>query len=322
MHLRPLGHSSLQLSPIGLGCWQFAEGKALTGPYWPKLSPEVTQDIVKVSLEDGINWFDTAEAYGWGASESGLAKALYACGKQAGTVQIATKWFPILRFASSITKTITKRLQYLDGFPIDLYQIHAPFGSFSSLKRQMDAMAELMQSQKIGAIGVSNFNAKQLKLAFEHLEKKGIPLASNQIQYNLLQRQAEQNGVIGQAKALGVSIIAYSPLAQGLLTGKYHEDEERIQQTVGPRKRKKSFSRKGLTKSAPLIATLKGIAENRNLTPAQIALRWVLDKHEELILAIPGATKVSHAQQNAAVLHCKLIPEEISLLDKKSSEIS
>jgi aryl-alcohol dehydrogenase-like predicted oxidoreductase len=316
MEKRALGATNIQITPVGLGCWQFSDGKALTGTYWPKLGQDLTNAIVQASLAGGINWFDTAEAYGWGASEAGLAKALYANGEQPGSVRVATKWFPLGRFAGSITRTIDKRLAYLDGFPIDLHQIHAPYGSFSRIERQMDAMAELVADKKIGAIGVSNFNTKQLRRAYDHLAKKGIPLASNQIQYNLLQRQAEKNGVIDLAKALGISIIAYSPLAQGLLTGKFHDDPTLIKGRVGPRKRMGAFSPKGMAKSAPMITALKDIAEKHGVTPGQVALRWLLQRHGETVVVIPGATKVRHAQQNAAVLGFALTDENMETIRK------
>ncbi len=140
-----LGKSEIEITKIGLGCWQFSGGSGgVGGRYWPALSPETMNEIVQISLEGSINWFDTAEAYGAGKSEKNLANALYAAGIKNGEVIIATKWWPFPRRARSIRKTIDKRLNYLDGFGIDLYQIHQSF-SLSSTKALMDAMADLVE---------------------------------------------------------------------------------------------------------------------------------------------------------------------------------
>ncbi len=314
--LRNLGATGISVTPVGLGCWQFSEGKALTGSYWPTLGAETTNAIVAAALSGGINWFDTAEAYGWGASEAALSRALREAGRKPGEVVIADKWFPILRSASSIRRTIDKRLAYLDNFPIDLHQIHAPYGSFSSHRRQLDAMGELIEAGKIKAVGVSNFNARQLRSAHERLARRGIPLAANQVQYNLLQRDIEHNGVLQAARELGISIIAYSPLAQGLLTGKYHREPELIKSKVGPRKRLAAFGAKGLSKSAPVIDRLRAIAGNHGKTPAQVALRWLVQAQGDTVVAIPGATRIRHAAESAGVLDFTLTESEVEQLRK------
>ncbi len=312
---RRLGHSDLKISPIGLGCWQFSEGNSITGKYWTVLDEPTTNAIVQTSLDGNISWFDTAEAYGWGKSEAGLARALKAAKQKDGDVLIATKWFPILRRAKSITKTIDKRIKHLDGFSIDLHQIHSPIGSFSSHVRQLEAMVELVKAKKIKTIGVSNFSAQQMEKAFRFLEKKGLPLVSNQIKYSLLERKVEAQGIIQMAKDLGVTIIAYSPLAQGLLTGKFHENPNLIKERSGPRKRMKAFSKKGLEKSLPVINALREIAKRYDATPAQVALRWLLQYHNDTVVVIPGATKVSHAAQNVGAMQFELTTEELKTLD-------
>ena len=127
---RNLGKSDLRITPIGLGCWQFSKRNNLAGKFWPVLEDDLIKNVVKISLEGGINWFDTAEIYGNGASEKALAKSLQKLGKKPGEVIIATKWWPMFRTASNIVKTIDERLKALDPFPIDLYQVHQPLRVF------------------------------------------------------------------------------------------------------------------------------------------------------------------------------------------------
>ncbi len=224
---RRLGQTDIRISPIGLGCWQFSGGQGLIGRYWPVLESPEMRDIVQASLEAGVNWFDTAEAYGGGASERALAGALRALGKKPGEVVVATKWLPVLRTARSIPRTIGRRLEALGEYPIDLYQIHNPY-SVSSLESQLREMAALRKAGKVRAIGVSNFSAEQMRRAHRLLAGEGIELASNQVRYSLVHRDIEGNGVLEAARELGVTLIAYSPLAQGVLGGAYHEDPRRI----------------------------------------------------------------------------------------------
>lgn len=316
--LRRLGPSSLMVSPVGLGCWQFSQGQGLGGKYWAVLSDEAVRDIVRASLEGGTNWFDTAEAYGRGRSEQVLSRALKACGKTSADVLIATKWRPVFRTAGSILKTIEKRRENLAGFRIDLYQIHNP-ASFSSIKAQMKAMARLVETQKVRFIGVSNFGAERMRKAHRALAEFGFPLVSNQVRYNLLDRRIETNGILDAAKELGVGIIAYSPLAQGLLSGKFHEDPVLIRRTPGYRKHMRGFKLKGIEKSRPVIQALGEIAGKYNVTPAQVALNWVIHFHGETVVAIPGATKIRHAQENTGALNFKLSPDELGHLDRVSA---
>ena len=181
--------------------------------------------IVQAVLNGGINWFDTAELYGWGRSERAIARALRRVGKTDPEVIVATKWNPIGRTARSITKTIGTRQECLNGYTIDLHQIHAPFG-FTTRRAEMNAMADLVEAGKIRSIGISNYNARQMRQAHEVLLTRGLRLASNQVRFNLLDRRIESNGILDTAKELGVTIIAYSPLGSGLLTGKFHKNPE------------------------------------------------------------------------------------------------
>ena len=144
---RYLGNTDIEISPIGLGAWQFSEGRGGATGQWAPIVPETTDNIVEAALEGGINWFDTAEIYGGGRSERGLAHGLKTCGKKAGEVVIATKWNPLFRWANSISNTIETRKEALAPYPIDLYQIHFP-ASFSTIEKQMDALADLIEKKE------------------------------------------------------------------------------------------------------------------------------------------------------------------------------
>jgi len=316
-NLHPLGRTNMMVTPIGLGCWQFSKQKNLAGKFWPTLEDNLIEKVVSLSLERGINWFDTAEVYGNGASERALSKALQATNKKPGEVLIATKWWPMFRFAKNIPKTIDERIKALSPYPIDLYQVHQPWG-FSNEKSEMEAMAELMDRKLIKNIGVSNFSAQQMKNAWETLDKKSIPLASNQVLYNLLNRKIESNGVMEMAKKLGISIIAYSPLAQGLVTGKFHDNPELLK-NIGFRKYSNQFKPSGLEKSRPLILFIKELALKYKVTSAQIALNWVINYHGNTVVAIPGATKEIHVQENTGAMSFRLSDEDMERLDKESA---
>lgn len=319
--LRKLGNSDLQISALGLGCWQFSKEEGLVGKFWPTLSQEEVDEIVSISLSGGINWFDTAEVYGKGKSEMALAESLHNLNVSEEEARIATKWWPAFRTAGSITKTIDKRLEALKGRSIDLYQVHQPF-SFSSVKSEMEAMSELLRAGKVRHVGVSNFDEKKMREADAVLKKNGYFLASNQVKYNLLDRRIEANGVLEAAKELGVTIIAYSPLEQGILSGKFHKNPELIKNMTGPRKYSKPFKTEQLEKTKPLIDLLDDLAQKYEVSPTQIALNWLIHFHGETVVAIPGATKVRHAQENIGALQFRLTDEDMDAIDKISREVA
>ncbi|MCX6221007.1 MAG: aldo/keto reductase [Bacteroidia bacterium] len=315
--LRSLGNTGKMVTPIGLGCWQFSKQKNLAGKFWPTLEDDLIGKVVSLSLEGGINWFDTAEIYGNGASERALAKALLAVGKRPGEVFIASKWWPLFRFASNIPKTIDERIKALSPFPIDLYQVHQPWG-FSNEKAEVSGMADLYDRKLIKCIGVSNFSAKQMENSWETLNMRRIPLASNQVSYSLLDRRIETNGVMKLAKKLGISIIAYSPLAQGVVTGKFHDNPDLLK-NIGFRKYSSQFKPTGLAKSLQVVKLVKELAVKYNVTSAQIALNWLIHFHGNTVLAIPGATKEVHVKENTGAMTFRLGDEDMHRLDKVSA---
>jgi aryl-alcohol dehydrogenase-like predicted oxidoreductase len=314
--LRRLGQSDLKVSAIGLGTWQFSKQNGFAGKYWEFLSDEEILKIIQTSLEGGINWIDTAELYGKGESEKAIARALKALGKKPGEVIIATKWWPMFRTASHLENSIGKRLEALGGYPIDLYQIHQPY-SFSNMSDEMRAMGRLVKQGKIRYAGVSNFSASQMERAYEELSQYGIKLISNQVHYNLLNRKIESNGILRKAKELGISIIAYSPLAQGVLTGKFHDQPELLKK-IGMRKYRPFFKKGNLLKSKALIDTLKSISLKYKVTAGQVALNWLINFSGETVVAIPGVSRLSQAQDNLGCLHFTLSHEEMRQIDTAS----
>jgi aryl-alcohol dehydrogenase-like predicted oxidoreductase len=315
---RRLGRSGLLVTPIGLGCWQFSKGGNLAGRYWTILDDDEIRAIVARALELGLNWFDTAEGYGNGASERALSRSLRELGKSPGDVIIATKWSPVLRRAASIPATIDARLANLAPFPIDLHQIHNPF-SVSSIESQVTAMVRLVEEKKVRSVGVSNFSRRQMEKAHRALERSGHPLVSNQVRYSLLDRSIETNGVLEAAKDLGISIIAYSPLAQGLLSGKFHDDPGLVRRLPGFRKYMSAFRTRGLERSRLVIEALRRIAPKYGATPAQAALNWLISHHGEAVVAIPGAARAGQVQDLAAAMSFRLAEADLDELDKTSA---
>jgi aryl-alcohol dehydrogenase-like predicted oxidoreductase len=315
--LRQLGHSAIRLSPIGLGTAQFSAGRGSSGKYWPALEQEAVREVVYAALRGGVNWFDTAEYYGEGASEHCLADALYSGGKSPGEVVVATKWWPVLRKADSMKVALAKSLKQLDGFKVDLYQVHQPW-SRSSVKAQMSVMGRLYEAGHIKAVGISNFSARGMRAAHKALSSYGVPLASNQVHYSLLNRKIERNGVLDTAKELGVGIIAWSPLEQGLLTGKFHRSPELLKSLSAMRRRFGGVGARRLEATRTLVEALETIAARHEATPAQVALSWLVSFHGNTVFAIPGASRPQQARDNIGAMRLELSNAELVALDELS----
>jgi aryl-alcohol dehydrogenase-like predicted oxidoreductase len=315
---RRLGKTNIEVTPIGLGMMEFSGGGGLLGAVFPTISQEEKNAAIKAGLDGGVNWFDTAELYGSGVSETSLATGLRTAGKSNSEVVVATKWWPLLRTARNIPKTIENRLRFLNGYSISLYMVHQPYG-LSSPEAEMDEMAKLVQAGKIRSVGISNFNPERMRRAHRQLQKYGLPLAVNQVHYSLLNRSIEQDGTLETAKELGVTIIAYTPLESGLLTGKYHKNPELLEKKpVYWRSR----MRRNMEKSRKLVAALEEIATRYNATAAQVALNWVINSQGDSVVTIPGVTKTSQAQEGAGAMKFILSNDEIAHLSELSWSIS
>ncbi|NHI88099.1 MAG: aldo/keto reductase [Candidatus Thorarchaeota archaeon] len=314
---RSLGKTDIRITPIGLGAMEFSGGKGMIKYLLAPVPPDTQDEVICTAIENGTNWIDTAELYGSGYSEISVAKGLKAAGVKPEDVVISTKWFPILKRAKSMRKSARKSIERLAPYPIGLYIIHMPY-SVSSVKTQMKEMANLFESGLIRAIGVSNFSKSRMIKAHEALEEWGIPLAANQMQFSLLHRNIETNGVLEAAKDLGVTIIAYTPLGQGVLTGNLHHSPTLLHYM--PRLRRSRLSRQ-LEKTHALIETLESIACEHEAKAAQIALSWTTTYHGDTIVAIPGASKTYQAEQNAKAMRIQLTSEQKEAISSISLEL-
>lgn len=303
----PLGTTGIQISPLGIGTW--AWGDAFFWQYGTDHSDADIETAFQASLAHGVNFFDTAEVYGLGRSERLLGR--YA--RQAGwPVAVASKFFP---FPWRLSKTQLRRalrnsLQRLGMDSIALYQLHWPFPP-RSIDTWMDGLADAVDAGLVQAVGVSNYNVGQTQRAHAALARRGIPLASNQVEYSLWQRKPETSGLLHVCRQLGVTVIAYSPLAQGLLTGKY------TPQNPPPGVRGPRYGR-SLAKIQPLTALLREIgAAHGGKTPAQVALNWTICKGT---VPIPGAKNGRQAAANAGALAFHLTPDEVEALSRASAQ--
>ena len=294
-----LGNTGLKISQIGIGTWQF--GDRWWG--WERgYGEEDAVNAVRKAVELGVNFIDTAEIYGGGLSERIVGKAVRELREQ---VVIATKIWPTHSTYNGVIKACERSLRRLGIKYIDLYQIHWP-NPIIPISQTMKAMEYLVKQGKISYIGVSNFSLKQLVKAQECLKNEQI--VSNQVKYNMIERDAEKE-LLPYAEKERITIIAYSPLAQGLLTGKYNLDN--IPKDV-VRRLNILFDKPNLEALQNLIQLLKEVGSKYGKTPGQVALNWLIKRRE--VIAIPGVKNPIQAEQNARAGDFRLNEEDIKIL--------
>jgi aryl-alcohol dehydrogenase-like predicted oxidoreductase len=294
---------------MGLGAWSW--GDRIYWHYGHGYTDDDIAEAFRTSLAAGVNLVDTAEIYGSGRSEHLLGKFLK---NTSQPVFVATKFFPMpYRFTkSSVVRAMRGSLERLGLDHVDLYQLHFP-SPVVSIETYVQGLALVVQAGLAKSVGVSNYNIEQMERAVKTLSKHAIPLASNQVEYNLLDRAAETSGLLDRCKQTGVRLIAYSPLAMGMLTGKYTSETP----PAGPRARKYAAILKDLPALISLMTEIgKGHGEK---TPGQVALNWVICKGG---LPIPGAKTSAQAQQNDGAIGWRLTPEEVLALDAASDKIT
>lgn len=293
---------------LGLGAWQW--GDRVMWAYGQKYSDREIREAFDVSLNLGVRFVDTAEIYGSGYSERLLGRFMKEIDQP---VLVASKFFP---WPWKITKGFIPRslrgsLDRLGLESLDVYQIHWPSMTLSP-EIMMEGMAECVKRGMTRTVGVSNFDEKHMIRAYTTLARHGIPLASNQVHYSLLTRDAERNGTLARCKALGIRLIAYAPLEKGLLTGKYSS-------TNPPPGLRGSQYADLLKKIPPVIKLLHEIGQNHNgKTPAQVSLNWLICKGA---LPIPGAKNALQAEENAGGAGWRLTDEEVAKLDEATGKI-
>ena len=320
-----LGANGPEVPALGLGTW--AWGDSVFWQYGGSYGIEDIRAAFRASLGAGVNFLDTAEVYGLGKSEELIGQFIKEeeqrhtndsdAVEHTSDVIVATKYMPLpWRFsAQSVADAVTASLKRLKLPSVALYQVHWPFDFLMGQKTLMNALADEVEQGRIQAVGVSNYSAKQMREAHSYLAARGIPLAVNQVQYSLLHRKIETNGVFEAAQNLEMTILAYSPLAQGLLTGKYTASSDL--QPSGPRRLDPKFSKKGLQKIEPVLAALQSIGETYGKTPVQVALNWLIAKGG--VVPIPGAKNAKQATQNAGALGWQMSEAEMEQLDNVSA---
>lgn len=306
MEFRELGRSGIKASVIGLGTWQWGSREWGWGRLYGKSD---VFDAFQKALEVGVNFIDTAEIYGGGKSEELVGEAIHGHREQ---VLIATKVWPMNLIYSRVLKAVERSSRRLGVDVIDLYQIHWP-NPIVPIRSTMKAMKKLVQDGKVRCVGVSNFSLKRLKTAQEAFAP--LELATNQVKYNLLDRRIEAN-LLPYATSEKISIIAYSPLAQGLLTGKYDSNNRptSLIQKINFR-----FSSRNLTQVAEVIRILSEIGKVHGKTPSQVALNWLIRK--ENVVAIPGVKRTDNVNDNAGATDWRITDDEVEKLENVAANV-
>ncbi len=306
----PEKHSFLDDVELGVGTW--AWGDRLMWGYGRGYAVDEVHQAFGASLAGGLRLFDTAEVYGQGRSEQLLGTFLKETDQK---ILIATKFMPFpwrLR-KGTLLRALRGSLKRLGKAQVDLYQIHQALPPVN-VETWMAALSEAVQAGLTREVGVSNYDRSKMQRAYDALAREGIRLASNQVEYNLINRQVERNGLLKHCQELGVRLIAYSPLGMGMLTGKYTPENPPTGMRGG------RYNRRFLERLTPLLTLLKHFgSDHAGKTPAQVALNWAICKGT---LPIPGAKNLIQAEQNAGSVGWRLSEEQVAALDEASDRLA
>lgn len=294
MKFTELGQTGKRISQIGLGTWQF--GSKGWG-YGKDFDKQTAISIVHRALELGVNLIDSAEAYGRGKSELIIGEALQ--GYEREKVVLVTKFLPATVRPSAIKRSLKKSLKRLQTDYLDVYLIHFP-NPILPLGRTLRYMEDMVDEGLINHIGISNFSLSRFMKAQEKTKTHRIEVS--QVNYSLAKASAK-TGFLPYAMENKITLMAYSPLSQGFLTGKYTAENA----PKGTRRTNRIFRQKNFQRATSLLTTLKAIAEENNVTMAQVALNWLIQ--EKSVVAIPGAKSIQQLEENVQAADIDLSSE-------------
>ena len=315
VHMTSDGHTlegtDVSIPLLGVGTWSWGDRSTWgMGGYDTHLTRASIQEAWNASIDAGVTLFDTAEVYGKGESERIIGELLAGDPGRAASVVVATKFMPSpwkLQVRGALMKSLRLSLGRLGVPAADLYQIHGPV-SLRSHAAMADALAAAHEAGLVKAVGVSNYSVKETRSIDAELRKRGLRLATNQIEFSLLRRAPETSGLLAACKDLGVVPLAYSPIGQGRLTGKYS--------VARPPQGKRNFSNHPMGVVDGVVGELRRVGEKHGgKTPSQVALNWVIAKG---VVPIPGAKDRHQAEENAGALHWSIDGDDIVSLDQVS----
>jgi aryl-alcohol dehydrogenase-like predicted oxidoreductase len=304
-----LSGSNVAIPRLGVGTWAWGDESTWgMGGYDPELTRDSIADAWTASLDAGVTFFDTAEVYGGGESERIIGSLRAADPARAARAVVATKFMPSpwkLDVRRSLLAALRASLARLGLDAVDLYQLHGPV-SLRSHTALAAALAVAHGEGLVRAVGVSNYSVKETRAMAAALERHGMRLATNQIEFSLLRRSPETGGLLAACADLGVVPLAYSPIGQGRLTGKYS--------AAHPPPGKRNFSDHPMPVVDAVVAELRRIGEAHDgRTPSQVALNWIIAKGA---VPIPGAKNRHQAEENAGALGWALDGDEVAQLDR------
>ena len=306
---RTLAGTDVTVPALGVGTWAWGDRAVWgMGGYDDKVSRDTIREAWEASIDAGATFFDTAEVYGKGESERIIGALLAADPDRAEKVQIATKFMPApwkLDVRKALLSSLRASLDRLGRESVELYQIHGPI-SLRGHGALADALADAHAAGLVQAVGVSNYSVRETRSIASELAARGLRLATNQIEFSLLRRVPETGGLLSACADLGVVPLAYSPIGQGRLTGKYSAEN--------PPPGRRGFSDHPMAVVDEVVAELRRIGEAHDgATPSQVALNWIIAKGA---VPIPGAKNRAQAEENAGAMGWSLGPDEVAALDE------
>ena len=313
---RNLGQSGISVSVIGLGCMGLSEF------YGEPTQESEAINLLHRAVDLGVTHFDTAEIYGQGRNEQLLGKAF--AGRW-NHIVLATKFGPqrdpatgafvgVDGSPANVRNSCEKSLKRLGTEKIDLYYLHR-VDPDTQIEDTVGEMAKLVQEGKIGAVGLSEASARTIERA--HAVH---PITTLQTEYSIFSRDIEKD-ILPTCVKLGISLVAYSPLGRGMLTGRFASISDRPTDVTDFRAQAQPrFQPGNIETNLKLVETIKEIAAQKECTAAQVALAWVLGRGDHVV-AIPGTTKLANLESNLRALDCRLTEEDRAKLNKLADQV-